>query len=376
MNKLIVVILLFPCFKSEAQTSDLMVADSLFATGNYTKAIAVYKKQANQNAAYSKIAEAYQALGNFDEALKHYKHSIVANPKHINTIYKYANLLYQTKNNKQSLVQFESLIKMDSSNANYHYKYGLVLEKLKDSTAINSYKRAILIDNSHQKSIQKTARHFLIKGMHDSVRHYVSLGLKTYANNADLISLQAQSYYKKQAYQKAVNWFEKLLALNENSVFIYEKLGYSYSKLLEFEKAIKHLEIAIKLEPKNAKNLFALGQLYDRINNYEFAEKYMKQAIELLLIPLDQKYTQLATVLNQQKKCEEAINILLLAISENPKNSQAHFYLLTTKDKYYKDKNEILKAFQEFNKKFPSNVYTPFINKRISELKTELFRKE
>ena len=376
MNKCFVIICLLILFKTEAQISVLNTADSLYAIGNYSKAIASYKKHHNQDDIYHKIAMAYNAIGNYDEALNNYKNSVKANPNNALIKYDYAKLLYKTKKFHDALALFNALIKTDIINPNYYYQSGLVLEKLKDSTNQNQFKNAFLRDTTHQKAIFKIAKQFLKKGKHDSVQYYAKTGLKSYKNNVELIGLQAQSYYKQQQYNNAIKWFKKLITLNESSYFIHKKLSYSYANIIDYEKAIDHLLIALEYQPKDATNFFVLGEMYDRKGDFFIAEKYMKHAIKLLNKPLDNEYTKLAVVLNEQKKYEEAIETLKLAIRENPENSQAHFFMVIAKDKYYKDIDGKLKAFQDFNKKFPSNVYTPLINKRISELKLEKFRKE
>ena len=75
------IIILLVVIKTEAQTSVLNIADSLYLNGNYTKAIEAYKEYDNPKQVSDKIAKAYLALGNYDEALNNYKISIEANPE-------------------------------------------------------------------------------------------------------------------------------------------------------------------------------------------------------------------------------------------------------------------------------------------------------
>lgn len=67
-------------FKTEAQTSVLNFADSLYAKGNYSKAIEQYKLYNTPKEIYNKIAKSYMAIGNYDEALKNYEAYIIENP--------------------------------------------------------------------------------------------------------------------------------------------------------------------------------------------------------------------------------------------------------------------------------------------------------
>jgi tetratricopeptide (TPR) repeat protein len=376
VRKVLLIIIVLLAFNTEAQTSVLGVADSLYLNGNYTKSIEAYKKIQNQSQVYSKIANAYMALGNYDKALLNYKNSIEANPDNALLKYEYAKLLSKTKKYKEALNVFYQLIDIDYKNPNYHYESGLVLEKLKDSTAQNRFYSAFQLDSTHQKAIFRMVRFHVKKRHYKIANHYIDIGLKTYPNNKDLISLKAQNYYNKKNYDNAVVWFEKLIALNETSQFIHEKLSMSYAQIYEFEKAVKQGLLAIEYEPNNTNNLFIQGELYERIDDYENAEKYMLQSLLLQDQSLDKEYVKLASVYNRQRKYKKGIEVYKRAIEENPENERAQFLLIFTKDQYYKDVDTRIKIYEKFKNKFPESKFKDFIDYRITELKEEKFLKK
>jgi len=84
-----------------AQTATLQRADSLSMHGNYTKAIEGYKSHKNQEEVYNKIAKAYIALGNYDEALINYELSLGSNPKNALLLFDYGKLLTRVKKHKE-----------------------------------------------------------------------------------------------------------------------------------------------------------------------------------------------------------------------------------------------------------------------------------
>ena len=106
------------------------VADSLYLHGNYSKAIEAYKSYENKDEVYEKIAKAYIALGNYDEALINYENSLKMNPENALTLFDYGKLLAKVKKSKEALDVFYQLIDIDYKNPNYHYESGLVLQKL------------------------------------------------------------------------------------------------------------------------------------------------------------------------------------------------------------------------------------------------------
>ncbi|MFD1614631.1 tetratricopeptide repeat protein [Gelatiniphilus marinus] len=372
MIRLIFIFLLL-VFKTEAQTSVLNVADSLFAHGNYSKAIAQYKAYNNPPEVYHKIAKAYIAIGNYDEALINYEKGVETNPKNTLLKYDYGKFLYRTKKFKKASEVFNKLVYTDYKNPNFHYELGLVLEQLKDSTAQNRFFSAFKLDSTHQKAIYKIAKFHLKKGHNKLVDKYIDIGLSSYKNNKQLISLKAQNYYVRHQYENAIVWFEKLLELGESSAFIHEKLSLSYAQLYEFEKAIEQRKLVLKINPLDATSIYVIGTYYEELADFKKAEEYLWKALALLDKPLDAEYMKLATVLNRQKKYKESIEALKTAINENPLNEIASFHLALTLSTYYADYDAKIKAFEDFKKKFPKGKLIPFVNNQISILKEEKF---
>ena len=59
--------------KVQAQSSVLAIADSLYQSGNYSKAISYYQKMGALVKARLKIAKAYNSIGNYDKAIEVYE---------------------------------------------------------------------------------------------------------------------------------------------------------------------------------------------------------------------------------------------------------------------------------------------------------------
>lgn len=119
--------------------------------------------------------------------------------------------------------------------------------------------------------------------------------------------------------------------------------------------------------------MYVLGQLFTRISNYEQAEYYISKAIQLVNLPLDSEYVTLGTIQNHQKKHEAAINSFEKALVENPENSFAAFFLLYTKDEYYKNVDAKIKLYEGFIMKYPNNTFLYKAKSRLSELIQEKF---
>jgi len=375
MRSIALLVCVLTVFISEAQISVLNIPDSLFVNGNYSKAIEIYKAHANQEEVYVKIAKASMAIGNYDEALEYYKLGLGVDPKNGLVLYEYARLLSKTKNFEASIVVFNTLMNIDYRNPNYHYEMGLALERMKDSTALNRFRSAYDLDQTHQKAIYKIAKHFLIKRKHETSHRYIDKGLESYENNVELVSLKAQNYYYQQYYENARTWFQKLIDLGESSEFIHAKLSMIHAEFSDYELAIEQRKLVLKYNPYSAEAMLLIGKYYQRLEDFENAEKHIKQALVLQDISLDYEYQLLGIVLNRQEKHKEAIKAFQKSLKENPENISSEFYILSTKDKYYADIDTKINLYEDFRDKYPDTFYSKFASSRIKELKQEKFLK-
>ncbi|OZV69368.1 tetratricopeptide repeat protein [Winogradskyella aurantia] len=358
---------------SASSQNQLQQADDLFALGNYSKAIENYKAIDNLETVYDKIAKAYIAIGNYGEGIAYYKKAIVANPEDDLLQYDYAKLLIRTKKYGAAKQLLHNLIVEDSLNPNFHYEMGLVLEKQKDTLALEAFKKVYTLDKTHQKAIFKVAKQHIIKRNFKEAHRLVDEGLGFYADNVELISLKAQAYYFQEYYTHAVVWFKKLIELGETSEFIHEKLSLSYAQNSDYEDAIYHRKEALKFNSFDANAIFVIGSYYERLSDFEKAESYYRNALEIKDVSLANEYQRLGIVLNRQKKYDEAIKAFQASIIEDPTDIMTEFYLIRTKDEYYADTDTKIMLYEKFKEKHKGGPLSAVADRRLQELKQEKF---
>ena len=351
-------------------------ADSFYANGNFSKAIETYKSLENLDAVYAKIAKAYMAIGNYGEALSHYEKAINANKEDLLLQYEYAKLLARTKKYEDANQLFLNLIEADSLNPNYYYELGIVLEKQRDSTALQQFMTTFGLDLTHQKAIFKIAKHHLIKQNFELAHRFIDKGLESYEDNVELISLKAQTFYYQKEYANAVVWFHKLLELGEKSEFIYEKLSLSYAQNSYYEEAIRYRKQALNYNPYDASAMYVIGTYYESLSDFDNAEKYIAQSLTLQDVSLSHEYQKLGTVLNRQKKYDEAIKAFQKSLKEDPLNFMSEFYILRTKDEYYADLDSKINMYQKYVENNEKSPFVGYAKGRLKELQEEKFLEE
>ena len=161
MRKIILLFLLV-LVKAEAQTSAFATADSLYALGNYNKAITIYK-QLQPESAYglSKIGQAYNQLSAYHKAIPFFEKSIQKDSTLLLTQYELARLYTKTRAFTKADSLFNKLIVKDSSNPNFYYQLGRVQLITQNGNYIASFKKAVTADPHHLKSIKQLCQQFL-----------------------------------------------------------------------------------------------------------------------------------------------------------------------------------------------------------------------
>ncbi|WP_115461069.1 tetratricopeptide repeat protein [Winogradskyella aurantiaca] len=353
--------------------SGIQEADSLFKLGNYSKAIAIYKQNSQHHEASQKLALSYQALGNYQQGLQYYDKAVLAHPENLFLRYEQAKLLRALKKYDVAKEGFQTLIQKDSLNPNFYFEMGKLAEQTGDSLAINYFNKTYNLDPQHQKTIYKIARYKMVKRKHIESNEYVDRGLKLYSENVELISLKAQNFYWMQDYEKAIFWFEKLIALGEKSELIYEKLSISQAENYDYEKAIAYRKKALAYNPENADAHYAIGIYYEYLHKFAEAEEHVALAISLKDEKLSDEYQKLGVLLNRQKKYPQAIEAFKKSLKEDPTNMSSDFFMAMSKDQYYEDIDARIKVFKDLESKYSDSPFATFASRRLEELREEKF---
>lgn len=106
-----------------AQDKQSIIADSLYATGNYTKAINAYATLGSQKAGMQ-IARAYNAIGNYEKAIIQYRSVLEKDTKQQLAQFELGKLLLKTNKAIAAQELFEVLIVENPFNPEYHYQLG------------------------------------------------------------------------------------------------------------------------------------------------------------------------------------------------------------------------------------------------------------
>ena len=366
-------------FNAQAQnaassTLDSKIADSLYALGNYTKAINYYARSRSESSNLQ-IARAYNAIGNFEKAVTQYKNVISEDPSSQIARFELGKIQLKLKDADNAKNLFVELTEIDPVNTEYFYYLGKSLQFLKnDFMANKAFRLSLKIDSTHLRSIFELGKYYVAEREKDSVLAYVDKGLEFYANDVALINLKALALFNNEQYAQALPLFERLVVLGEKKEFIYTKLAYCYFRTWNFEKAKVAYQEVLKINDGNADAYFNLGQVFEKDRQIDSAQYYFEESIAVQKPFLARQYDALARIARGKKDIKTAYDYYKLAHQEDPDNAMIYFNVCTTADQLYKDAKTKLVYYEKFLEKFGKNerYMSEMSEKRISELKEEI----
>ena len=157
-------------------------------------------------------------------------------------------ILKQGGDTLAALRLYDKAIALDSLEPMWYYNRGITKEDSGDSICgFEDYKRAIRVDSTFAAA-------------------YYAIGL---------------SFYHKEIYSEAINYFEKIVSLNPNTSICYD-LGITYYQIKEFEKAIFNFEKykALGFDKDQSWTNYHLGMCYKGLGEMETAKYYLNRAAE------------------------------------------------------------------------------------------------
>ncbi len=372
--RVLLVLALLLVGSTKAQSS-FVVADSLYATGNYIRAINQYAKEGSSKSQLQ-IARAYNAMGNYDRAIAQYE-SVVAKDENLQIARLELGKLYlKTKQYDDARKLYTKLVLDNNKNPGYFYYLGEAHRELNAfSSSLVAYKNAIGIDSTHLRSLFRLGKYFVVNQENYEALGYINKGLRFYENDVSLINLKALALFNNNEYEKAIPFFEKLLVLGEHKPHVYNKLAQCYFKEWEFEKAKKkYHSLILMMNETDPDPYFNLAGVFLKEKVLDSARFYIKKSIEIKDPSFYREYRSLASIAREEKDLKVAFDYYKLTCKEEPSDFMAFYQVCTLADQLYKDPKLKLGYYQDFIEKFGNDkrYFSNVVKKRILELKEEI----
>ena len=355
------------------------------------------------------LASVLTELSDWDNAIKVYDEILSKNPGDLSARY-YKGKLYEKKGDKSSAIkQYREILSLKKDDANAQnainsilsglngeqlsgylyneainnptdydaqFKYAYEMHKNKGyNAAIEFYKKAIAINQNKPEPFINLAQIFITQNDYTKAKNVVAHGLSVMPNNKDLLELKdaidktnannlyakgAELYNNKQ-YKEALNYYLKIEYMTPE---ILNLIGNCYYELREGDNAIKYYNMALEKNPNDENAMLMIANLYISSKREELAREYLnkilkinpnnteaKNTLQALNEGVEGSLLDSAISLYEQKRFDEALDVLNKLTAKNNNNAYAHYY----KGAIYEEKNLLDNAIAEYKKSIQSD---------------------
>ena len=377
--KRISVLILLLVLKVGAQTPTLIIADSLYAIGNYSEAIENLNKIPEPTEAVQlRLARSYEAKGDLETALDNYRAVLEKQPEKLLTTIAYGEVLIKAGKLQKADSLFQKLTNKFPKNASFQFQLGEIKEKIQDSTYLDYFQKTVLLDSTHQQALYKLSKNALSLRDFATSEKLSLQGLNANSNNASLLSILAQTYFNENSFVLAIAPFEKLLELGQGNEFVHSKLGFCYYNQNNFEDAITQYNMALAYEDRNSDTHYNLGKLYAKQGDLKKSETHLLMALLIKKQPVDSEFLSLALTYKLQEDHQKTYEYCNKALEENPNNERALYERAVAADNYFKDQKTVLNHYQAYLSKYEKdgNENLVYLGRtRMKDIRAELHLK-
>lgn len=200
------------------------------------------------------LALIYSTQGNFEKAALEYETILTKfseqDPGNIE-IYEYLGQLYYSQSKfDQAIEQFEKILSIEPGNADVLFLLGsLYSETRQGERAIQLLEKSLEIDPEHDGSLNSLGYLYAEQGRNlDEAEAMIQKALEINPENGAYLDSLGWVYFKKEQYEKALEFLREADGLIEDSV-VRDHLGDVYFKLNRLEEAVQYWEQSLELRP-------------------------------------------------------------------------------------------------------------------------------
>ena len=136
-------------------------------------------------------------------------------------------------------------------------------QKGQKDLALADYEEALKLDAKNGEAYYRRAVLFFERGKTEAALEDVNRAIAIYPTYQDAYLLRAYIYlYKKEAYQLAIDDYNRLAGLRPDDARVYGERGSAYNKLNKNELALADLNKAIQLQPQEVFFYYGRSHIY------------------------------------------------------------------------------------------------------------------
>ncbi len=209
--------------------------------------------------------------------------------------------------------------------------------------AVNDSKRAIKLDSTKANYYLTLVDVYFSQNNTRLAKELLEITEKKFPDNVESILKLAELYFLVKQYQKAIDYTNRALKIDENLTKAYYIKGSIYRESGDTTRAISSLETAVEQDNKNEDAFYDLGVMYSarknplaldyynnvlKINPNNFNAKYAKAKFFQDIGKINEsiiEYEQLTKINSTCENCFYNLGAIYLEIKKDPKKALNYF---------------------------------------------------
>ncbi len=273
------------------------IANSLFDRSEYHRAIACWQRclelEPDHASAHARIAETHWALGNLDEARRHYQVELGRSPGDVDTLLDMGELLVEMGLTEEAAEKFRRVLEQSPASAAAHFGLGeLALKDSRNEDAEEQFRLVLRIDRYYPGAHMRLGE-VLLRGGREAIAGVHLLAELRHAGKDPSALLELGQLLLRAGKTRQANAvLRKLVAIEPTSPQVEHSLAVSYFLMENLEEGILHCRRALKHKPDYPLALYNLALAHMEKGAIVRARRYVAKA--LAVAPADEQVRALA----------------------------------------------------------------------------------
>ena len=238
------------------------------------------------------------------------------------------------------LEPYEEAVDRGCSYFNFLWGKSAEIEERYDE-AIYAYKQALVCDRLAGHVMRSLAGLLVKTGQREQAVEWINKLIALNPKDSEARALLANLYSIMERYQEAAEIYEAILIDDPQNFNVRLLLGGLYARIHDYDKARQVLEKLAEINPDSYAGYYYLAKLYQEMRLYDKAAEAFGKALTLNWSPM--LAYEVAELQEQVKRYPEAVAIYQRIIAEDPSDERARSFLANV----YFRQGEVDKALQE-----------------------------
>ena len=283
----------------------------------------VVKLQPNNALAYSNLANAQAASGEFSDAIKNYKNCLRIDPSDYTSLANLGNVLHRSGCFDESLKALKKAVALQPKYAYACHLLGKVYWHMgQPAAAIECYQRTVRNDPDNYELWTDLGYALLLEGRLEESQSCLEKALLIRPDFVMAMECLATNMMEQGKTDEGITYFNKVVSLAPKNSAAHCHLGAALMIKGDFPSALESFRNARKHPPVIARAISGEADVLQRIGDLQGAYEIVRKQIDEGETDLYDTARVYAAICNKYGNCDEAIKILEeLAIRTNANRS-------------------------------------------------------